>query len=46
MRQRELPIAQKEIDLVHTGIERRARFAAAHTNQDREAENLAPMLHQ
>jgi hypothetical protein len=44
MRRSELPIAQEDIDLVHIGIEERARLAAAHTNQDRVADNLAPTL--
>jgi len=44
MRQGELPIAQEDIDLVHHGIEKRARLAAAHTNQDSVAGNPAPTL--
>jgi hypothetical protein len=42
MRQGELPIAQEDIDLVHVGIEKRARLAAAHTNQGSLAHDLAP----
>ena len=38
----ELPIAQEDIDLVRAGIEKRARLAAAYTNQDSVAGNPAP----
>jgi hypothetical protein len=44
MRWSELPIAQEDIDLVHAGIEKRARLAAAYANQDSVAGNLAPTL--
>jgi hypothetical protein len=40
----ELPIAQEDIDLVHAGIEGRARLAAARGNQGSLAANLAPAL--
>jgi hypothetical protein len=40
----ELPIAQEDIDLVHLGIEKRAPLAAAHTDQDSLAHNLAATL--
>ena len=40
----ELPIAQEDIDLVHVGIEKRARLAAAHTNQDSLTGDPAPTL--
>jgi hypothetical protein len=44
MRRTDLPIAQIDIDLVHRGIETRARLAAAHRTQGSMADNLAPAL--
>jgi hypothetical protein len=40
----ELPISQEDIDLVHAGVERRVRLAAAQTNQDGLAGGPAPTL--
>jgi len=37
----ELPISREDIDLIHVGVERRVRLAAAQTNQDGLAENNA-----
>jgi hypothetical protein len=40
----ELPIIQEDIDLTHAGIERRGRLAAADTDQDSLARNVALTL--
>ena len=40
----DLSIAQEDADSIHLGIEKRARLAAAHTNQDSLAHNMAAGL--
>ncbi|MGD0670031.1 MAG: hypothetical protein ABSB23_21030 [Bryobacteraceae bacterium] len=40
----ELPISQEDIDLIHAGMERRARLATAQTNQDSLTGDPAPTL--